>query len=48
MAPAQDLLDTDRGYLIVLLTGIVAAVILFVADRMEKRLLKCRPQATMR
>jgi NitT/TauT family transport system permease protein len=47
LARAQGLLDTDRVFLIVMLTGIVAAVILFVADRLEKRLLKWRPQATM-
>lgn len=47
LTQAQGLLDTDRVFSIVILTGIVAAVILFIADRLEKWLLKWRPQAQM-
>lgn len=47
LTQAQGLLDTDRVFSIVILTGVVAAVILFVADLLEKWLLKWRPQAQM-
>jgi NitT/TauT family transport system permease protein len=47
LTQAQGLLDTDRVFSIVILTGVVAAVILFVADRLERSLLKWRPQAQM-
>ncbi|MGH3383119.1 MAG: ABC transporter permease [Nocardioidaceae bacterium] len=45
LTQAQGLLDTDRVFSIVLLTGVVAAAVLFVADRLERALLKWRPQA---
>ena len=47
LTQAQGLLDTDRVFSIVILTGVVAAVILFLADRLERSLLKWRPQAQM-
>ena len=47
LTQAQGLLDTDRVYAIVILTGLVAAVVLFIADRLERSLLKWRPQAQM-
>ncbi|WP_459974497.1 hypothetical protein [Nocardioides pyridinolyticus] len=47
LSQAQGLLDTDRVFSIVILTGVVAAVILFLADRLERSLLKWRPQAQM-
>lgn len=47
LARAQGLLNTDRVFSIVVLTGVVAAVILFVAGRLEKALLKWRPQASV-
>lgn len=47
LTQAQGLLDTDRVFSIVVLTGVVAAVILFLADRLERSLLKWRPQAQM-
>ncbi len=40
---AQGLLDTDRVS-IAILTGVVAGVILFLDDRLERSLLKWRPQ----
>jgi NitT/TauT family transport system permease protein len=47
LTQAQGLLDTDRVFSIVILTGVVAAVVLFLADRLERSLLKWRPQAQM-
>lgn len=47
LVQAQGLLNTDRVFSIVILTGIVATIILFVAGRLEKALVKWRPQATM-
>ena len=47
LTQAQGLLDTDRVFSIVVLTGVVASIILFLADRLERSLLKWRPQAHM-
>lgn len=47
LTQAQGLLDTDRVFAIVILTGILASVVLFLADRAESRLLKWRPQVSM-
>lgn len=47
LTQAQGLLDTDRVFSIVILTGVVAAVVLFLADKLEKSVLKWRPQAQM-
>jgi NitT/TauT family transport system permease protein len=47
LTQAQGLLNTDRVFSIVILTGVIAALVLFVADKLEKRLLKWRPQAQM-
>jgi NitT/TauT family transport system permease protein len=47
LTQAQGLLDTDRVFAIVILTGIVASIVLFLADRAEARLLKWRPQVNI-
>jgi len=47
LTQAQGLLDTDRVFAIVVLTGLVAAFVLYLADRAENALLKWRPQVQM-
>ncbi|HWJ65269.1 MAG TPA: ABC transporter permease [Nocardioides sp.] len=47
LAQAQGLLNTDRVFSIVVLTGVVATVILFAAGRVEKAVLKWRPEAAV-
>lgn len=47
LTQAQGLLNTDRVFSIVVLTGVIAAAILFVAGRLEKALLKWRPAASV-
>jgi len=44
LAGLQGLLDTDRVYSIVVLTGIIASIVLYLADRTERAVLKWRPQ----
>jgi NitT/TauT family transport system permease protein len=44
LTQAQGLLDTDRVFSIVVLTGIVASIVLFGAGRLERAVLKWRPQ----
>ena len=44
LTTAQGLLDTDRVYSIVVLTGIIASIVLYLADRTERAVLKWRPQ----
>jgi NitT/TauT family transport system permease protein len=47
LTQAQGLLNTDRVFSIIILTGVLASVVLFLADRAEARLLKWRPQVSM-
>jgi NitT/TauT family transport system permease protein len=44
LTQAQGLLDTDRVFSIVVLTGIIASIVLYLADRLERVVLKWRPQ----
>jgi NitT/TauT family transport system permease protein len=47
LTQAQGLLDTDRVYGIVVLTGVLASIVLYAADRLERKVLKWRPQVQM-
>jgi NitT/TauT family transport system permease protein len=47
LTQAQGLLDTDRVFSIVVVTGVLAAVVLWLAQQLENRLLKWRPQVTL-
>jgi NitT/TauT family transport system permease protein len=44
LTKAQGLLDTDRVFSIVVVTGVLAGVVLYLAALAESRLLKWRPQ----
>jgi NitT/TauT family transport system permease protein len=44
---AQGLLDTDRVFSIVVVTGVLAGVVLYLAGRVERVLLKWRPQVQL-
>jgi NitT/TauT family transport system permease protein len=47
LTQAQGLLDTDRVFSIVVVTGVLAAVVLYLADRVERVALKWRPQVQL-
>jgi NitT/TauT family transport system permease protein len=44
---AQGLLDTDRVFSIVVVTGVLAGVVLYLAERLERAVLKWRPQVQL-
>jgi NitT/TauT family transport system permease protein len=44
---AQGLLDTDRVFSIVVVTGVLAGVVLYLAERAERAVLKWRPQVQL-
>jgi NitT/TauT family transport system permease protein len=47
LTQAQGLLDTDRVFSIVVVTGLLAAVVLWLAQRLENAVLKWRPQVQL-
>jgi len=47
LTQAQGLLDTDRVFSIVVVTGVLAAIVLWLAQRLENAVLKWRPQVQL-
>jgi NitT/TauT family transport system permease protein len=47
LTQAQGLLDTDRVFSIVVVTGVMAAIVLWLAQQLENRVLKWRPQVQL-
>jgi NitT/TauT family transport system permease protein len=46
LTQAQGLLDTDRVFSIVVVTGVLAGIVLWLAQRLENAVLKWRPQVS--
>jgi NitT/TauT family transport system permease protein len=44
LTQAQGLLDTDRVFSIVVVTGVLAGLVLYLAQLVENKVLKWRPQ----
>jgi NitT/TauT family transport system permease protein len=47
LTQAQGLLDTDRVFSIVVVTGVLAGIVLWLAQRLENAVLKWRPQVQL-
>jgi NitT/TauT family transport system permease protein len=47
LTKAQGLLDTDRVFSIVVVTGVVAGLVLYLAQRVENAVVKWRPETRL-